>query len=128
MVTRYRAFHSTLFGVQFSMVRPAQQLQVVEIRCSAVFPMVNVVGFAVVGWSVASGGSAVPVADDEGFPLGVRDRARRAADVEDLGVAGDEDGGDLGVAEEPVEGGLGDVAEAAFLDAELVDELGCRGW
>jgi hypothetical protein len=50
-----------------------------------------------VGWSVAAGGLAVPVAYDERFPDCGWDGARRAADVEDFGAAGGDDPADVAV-------------------------------
>jgi hypothetical protein len=91
-------------SVSFAVV-PAEELEVVEVGFAVVgwAPVLFVVGLAAVGGLFASGGLAVTVANDEGFPLGGGGGAGGAADVEDFGCAGHDDAGEVAVAHDPVE-------------------------
>jgi hypothetical protein len=109
------------FAVVLAVVVPAEQLQVVEVGGAAVFPVVDVVGFAPVGGLGAAIGLAVLIAYDERFPDCWADGAGRAADVEDLGCAGHEDAGDVAVAQESFEGGVGEAAVLVAFQAGAGD-------
>ena len=90
--------------VDDAVVSAAQEGEVIQCRVAAVGPVGEVVGVAHDWWSGAGGEGAVPVAEDEGGPLGGGDQASEASDVEDL-AGGVEDGGDeLGVAGQPPQG------------------------
>jgi hypothetical protein len=71
-------------AVSLAVMVPAEELQVLEVGGSAVFPVLDVVCVAVLGGTVASGGLAVAVADDECSPLGGAHYAGRPTHVEDL--------------------------------------------
>lgn len=85
----------------------AQQHQVVEAGGSAVGPVEDVVGVAGDGEAVAAGEGAVLVAQDEGEPDRGGDQAAGATDVEDLALAAEDGGDDLGVAGQAAYGGCG---------------------
>ena len=87
--------------VGLAVMMPAQELEVVEVGGAAAGPVHTMVGFATFGGLIAAGGSAVAVADHECFPLRGRDGAGRAADVEDLGIAGHHDPRHIRVAQDP---------------------------
>ena len=87
--------------VGFAVVVPAEKLQIVEVGGAAAGPVHAVVGFATFGGLIAAGGLAVAVADDECFPLRGSDGPGRAADVEDLGIAGHHDPRHIRVAQDP---------------------------
>ena len=82
------------------MVLAAEQDEVGQRGRAAVGPVDDVVGVAHRGWSGAAGERAVLVAQDQGDPDRGGDEAVGAADVEDLAVAAEDAGDDVGVAGE----------------------------
>ena len=72
--------------VDFAVVLPAEEFQVVEVGGAAAGPVPDVVCFTEAGGPGALGVLAVPVADDERAPELVGDVAGGAADVDDLGL------------------------------------------
>ena len=90
--------------VDDAVVMAAEQGEVVELGWAAVDPVGEVVGVAHEGWSSAGGEGAVSVAEDQGGPDRGGDRSAEAAHVEDLAVAAEDGGDDLGVTGQPAEG------------------------
>nr|WP_306748330.1 hypothetical protein [Saccharothrix yanglingensis] len=76
----------------------AGQGEVVQVGGAAVGPVLDVVGVAPLGWSVAVGEGAGPVAGVQRAALGGAHGSLGAAGVEYFGVAAEDDGEDCGVA------------------------------
>ncbi|QYF74226.1 hypothetical protein [Cryobacterium sp. PAMC25264] len=94
--------------VQEAVVRVAEQDAVADVGGAVVAePVVDVVGFGEGGWFVAVAPAAAAVAGGEGDALGGGEEALVSAEVEGLVVGGEGDGQGAAVADEPVEGGLG---------------------
>lgn len=102
-------------------MREAVEPEVSEISWSSVLPVPVVMGLAVGGWSAAAGGLAVLVAGGERFPLRGRRGRSRAADVEDLGMAGDDDATQRAVAQQHLEQVRRKVPTASEFGAGLFD-------
>ena len=86
--------------VSLAVVVPAEELQVLEVGGSAACPVPDVMWLAVARGAVTAGGLAVSVAHHECFPLRRGGSAVGAADVEDLGAAGDDHPAERAVAQQ----------------------------
>ena len=80
---------------------PAEHDEVVEVGGPAVGPVQDVVGVAHHRRAVAAGEGAVPVAGDQGAPLGGADQPPSLAKVEHLAVGAEHGRDQLGVAGQP---------------------------
>jgi hypothetical protein len=109
--------------VLLAVVVPAEEFEVFEVGGSAVGPVPDVMGLAVAGGTVAAGGLAVLVAGGECFPLRGRDGGGGAADVEDLGPAGEDDAAEVAVAGEELDHGLGEPSAGVPFGPRAGDQI-----
>ncbi len=79
-------------------MRKTEEHEVVHVRESAVGPFDDVMGLGPAWGPVTAREPAAPVADDEGFVLGVAGEASAATEIQDLARTLKEHGGDVGVA------------------------------
>ena len=85
----------------------AQELEIVELRVTAVEPMDDVIDVAPPGRSKATGVPAVSVAGDHRPPHGRRDDSGLPPNVQRFGVGSEDDPGDGGVAGDSLDGAAG---------------------
>ena len=84
-------------------VADAEGDEVVDVGGSACLPGVDVVDLAAVHGDLAAGEGAVSVAEADGVALCGGGEASAASEVQDLGLAAEDDGQDLRVAQQPAQ-------------------------